>query len=81
MPTSLTSCTIPTGALAPGTGYLLEIMLNQYEHEGTDWGWQIEGRTGTYLAYNTPADPIPGALWLLGSELVGLAALRRKRTR
>ena len=53
MPTALTSYTLPAGALAPGTGYILEIMLNHYDYEDS-LGWQIENRSETFLTYSTP---------------------------
>jgi hypothetical protein len=53
MSTSLTSYTLPAGALEPGTSYLLEIMLNHYDYED-GLGWQLENRSETYLLYTAP---------------------------
>jgi len=38
-----------------------------------------QGNSG-YAAGNGSAVPLPGAIWLLGSGLVGLVAIRRRRT-
>ena len=41
-------------------------------------GFSGEGATVEFSDYSTKATPIPGAVWLLGSGLLGLAGIRRK---
>ena len=74
MPTSITSYTFPAGVLEPGQDYLLAVLLNHLDYESGVWGY--ENRSETFLQYSTPV-PIPGALWLLGSGLIGLIGIRR----
>ena len=46
--------------------------------EGTSEGSDVPWIMGVNLTINATPVPIPGALWLLGPGLVGLAAMRRR---
>ncbi len=48
--------------------------VSAYLDETTDYSMGVEGEGGNPV-------PIPGAVWLLGSGLLGLVAVRRKRDR
>jgi hypothetical protein len=62
---------------APYTWSLNEFGVTAYMEVRNASGWVDEIRIASTYA---EVVPIPGALWLLGSGLVGLAVLRRKRT-
>jgi hypothetical protein len=72
--TSSTSFTLPTGILATGQSYVMDLMMVQFEYESGQW--YLENRSQTFAAYNSV--PIPGAIWLLGTGLVALIGLRRR---
>lgn len=55
------------------------VFQHQFSIDGKMWN-DISGVTaeGYVIEYDTQPVPIPGALWLLGSGLVGLISIRRK---
>jgi hypothetical protein len=52
MPTSVTSYTLPAGALEPGQDYLLAVVFSHHDYESG--AWPLENRSETFLAYSTP---------------------------
>ncbi len=68
--------------LDTGTVYKYSIVLRQGAQyvSGEGWSGNAEGTSLGSLTLTVPsAVPVPGAVWLLGSGLVGLAGLRRSR--
>jgi hypothetical protein len=45
---------------------------------GNRYGWMVYNNIEGLAVDNTSAVPIPGAVWLLGSGIIGLVGLRRK---
>jgi hypothetical protein len=43
------------------------------------WTMDLANKTVTYNAQSTPEVPVPAAAWLMGSALVGLSAVARRR--
>lgn len=59
-------------------------MDSRYNHP--NWGWNNYTGGGAdfvagYVAEKTTATPVPAAVWLLGSGLVGLAGLKKRRSK
>jgi hypothetical protein len=78
-----------------GSTFAVTLMLDadisaefiQYDGEGDANFWsdfyntaEITGTSGGIDPLGAPTVPIPGALWLLGSGLFGLVAVRRRKT-
>lgn len=60
-----------------GQMYSLSLFDSGYTYFG-DASFNMVGDVSLSYQFHTPQVPIPGAVWLLGSGLVGLIGLRRK---
>lgn len=54
-----------------------------YNHNRLDFAWELDNKQFSYIGAWAVADaapvPVPGAIWLLGTGLIGLAAIRRRK--
>lgn len=66
--------TIPGGILSEGESYRAMVIANDIDPDNVNGG--MENRSSVFYSF-TPV-PIPTAIFLLGSGLVGLAGFRRK---
>ncbi len=55
------------------------IEINNYDETSADWGWYWNSSDADSNKPHLEVVPIPGAVWLLGSGLLGLLGFRRKR--
>jgi hypothetical protein len=66
----VTNYDVPSGVLDAGELYYVRVEARHLD------GGYLESRSNTFEPFSTV--PIPGAVWLLGSGLVGLVGLRKK---
>ena len=66
--------------------WVLDIMPGSFDLSGTNWAFYVDDYSSAAYHAGIKIDevtisnvPIPGAVWLLGSGLIGLVAVRRKR--
>ena len=66
--------------------WVLDIMPGSFDLSGTNWAFYVDDYSSNDWHSGIKIDevtisnvPIPGALWLLGSGLFGLVAVRRRR--
>lgn len=66
-----TTASIDAGVLSPGETVFVRVQAGDFESPGV-----LENRSSAFEEFSTV--PIPGAVWLLGSGLIGLLGLRKK---
>lgn len=72
-----TMFTIPSGLLEFGRSYVFSVLLEDLEFT-SEFGFFVDNRSITFTGPFTPV-PEPGTLLLIGSGLVGMGALTRRR--
>ena len=53
---------------------------NGFDATDVDWSFSSQGATSYSMTVSNAVVPVPAAAWLLGSGLIGLASIARRRT-
>ena len=73
---------IATGDWDPTTGEITDLswsaILTQGMQKGATVSWTLQGEVLSSSSANVSAVPVPGAIWLMGSALVGLFGLQKR---
>ena len=73
---------IATGDWDPATGEITDLswsaILTQGMQKGATVTWTLQGEVLSSSSANVSAVPVPGAIWLMGSALVGLFGLQKR---
>ena len=65
--------------ITPGSGLDFSVALSDVSY--SSWFWQgPDGKADIFATVTLNAVPIPAAAWMLGSGLVALAALKRRKS-
>ena len=68
-----TSAPIADGVLNPGETVFVRVEAGDFESLDV-----LENRSSAFDTFTAPPVPIPGAVWLFGSGIIGLVGLRKK---